>query len=96
LRDATIAKSILDGVNYESQVTWDQPRPDLSLRQVVLTIFTFIGIALLFTFIAGLSFGGLRLFVKARYPNRVFDRPEDMEIIQLKLAQGLTRKELSR
>ena len=96
LRDATIAKSILDGVNYESQVTWDQPRPDLSLRQVILTIFTFIGIALLFTFIAGLSFGGLRLFVKARYPNRVFDRPEDMEIIQLKLAQGLTRKELSR
>jgi len=96
LRDATIAKSILDGVNYESQVTWDQPRPDLSLRQVILTIFTFIGIALLFTLIAGLSFGGLRLFVKARYPNRVFDRPEDMEIIQLKLAQGFTRKELSR
>jgi len=96
LRDPTIAKSILDGVNYESQVTWDQPRPDLSLRQVILTIFTFIGIALLFTLIAGFSFGGLRLFVKARYPNRVFDRPEDMEIIQLKLTQGVTRKELSR
>src|SRR4029077_21238295 len=94
LRDASVAKSILDGVNYESQVTWDQPRPDLSLRQVILTIFTFIGIALLFTAVAGLSFGGLRIFVKAKYPDRVFDRPEDMEIIQLKLGQGVIRKEL--
>jgi len=94
-RDASVAKSILDGVNYESQVTWDQPRPDLSLRQVILTIFTFIGIALLFTVVVGLSFGGVRIFVKAKYPDRVFDRPEDMEIIQLKLVQGVIRKELT-
>ena len=94
-RDQSIAKSILDGVNYESQVTWDQPRPDLSLRQVILTIFTFIGIALLFTAVVGLSFGGLRVFVKAKYPDRIFDRREDMEIIQLKLAQGVIHKELS-
>ncbi|HYR44343.1 MAG TPA: DUF6599 family protein [Terriglobia bacterium] len=93
-RDPSVAKSILDGVNYESQVTWDQPRPDLSLRQVILTIFTFIGIALLFTAVAGLSFGGLRVFVKAKYPDRVFDRTEDMEIIQLKLGQGVIHKEL--
>ncbi len=93
--DPTVAKSILDGVNYESQVTWDQPGPDLSLRQIILTIFTFIGIALLFTLVVGLSFGGVRIFVKARYPDRVFDRPEDMEIIQLKLAQGVIHKELS-
>jgi len=92
--DASIAKIILDGVNYETQVTWDQPRPDLSLPEVILTIFTFIGIALLFTFVVGLSFGGIRVFVKARYPGRVFDRPEEMEIIQLKLGQGLIHKEL--
>jgi len=92
--DASMAKSILDGINYESQVTWDQPRPDLSLRQVILTIFTFIGVALLFTIVVGLSFGGLRVFVKAKYPDRVFDRPEDMEIIQLKLGQGVIHKEL--
>ena len=92
--DPAVAKSILDGVNYESQVTWDQPRPDLSLRQVILTIFTFIGIALLFTVVVGLSFGGVRIFVKARYPDRIFDRPEDMEIIQLNLDQAVSRKEL--
>ena len=93
-RDTTAAKTILDGVNYESQVIWDQPRPDISLRQVILTIFTFIGIALLFTAVAGLSFGGIRIFMKTKYPQQIFDRPEDMEIIQLKLAQGVMRKEL--
>jgi len=93
-RDAHVAKQILNSVGYESSVTWNQPRPDVSLKEVILTIFTFIGIALLFTLVAGISFGGLRIFVKARYPDRVFDRSEDMEIIQLRLDQGLTRKEL--
>ena len=92
--DASVAKTILDGVNYETQVTWDQRRPDISLREVILTIFTFIGVALLFTVVVGMSYGGLRIFVKARYPDRVFDRPQDMEIIQLKLAQGLIQKQL--
>ncbi|HYR84668.1 MAG TPA: hypothetical protein VE422_11375, partial [Terriglobia bacterium] len=93
-RDASVAKAILDGVNIEHQVTWDMPRPDLSLRTVILTIFSFIGIGLLFTLVVGLSFGGLRIFVKARYPDRVFDRAEDMEIIQLKLAEGVIHKQL--
>ena len=92
--DKSVAKAILDGVNYETQVTWDQPRPDISLRDVILNIFTFTGVALLFTLMVGLSFGGVRVFLKARYPDRIFDRPEDMEIIQLKLDQGVMRKQL--
>ncbi len=92
--DPAVLKAILDGVSYETQVTWDQPRPDISIRDVILTIFTFIGIALLFTVVVGLSFGGVRIFVKARYPDKIFDRPEDMEIIQLKLIQGVATKEL--
>ena len=93
-QDKSVAKTILDGVNYETQVTWDQPRPDISLRDVILNIFTFTGVALLFTLMVGLSFGGVRVFLKARYPDRIFDRPEDMEIIQLKLDQGVMRKQL--
>jgi hypothetical protein len=93
-RDAEVAKAILDGVNLESQVTWNERPPDITLPEIILTIFTFIGIALFFTIVAGISFGGLRIFVKARYPDRVFDRPEDMEIIQLKLAQGVISKQL--
>lgn len=93
-RDPAVASAILDGVNYETQVTWNEPRPDISIRTVILTIFTFIGIALVFTVMVGISFGGIRIFMKARYPGRIFDRPEEMEIIQLKLEQGLTHKEL--
>jgi hypothetical protein len=93
--DESIAKSILDGVNYETQVISAQPRMDISLRTVILTIFSFIGFALLFTVVVGFSFGGLRVFVKKLYPDRVFDRAQDMEIIQLKLGQGVTPKELS-
>jgi len=93
--DPAASKAILDGVNYETQVTWDQPRPDISMRDVILTIFSFIGVALLFTVVVGLSFGGIRVFVKSRYPDRVFDRAEDMEIIQLKLGQGVTSKQLT-
>src|SRR5215467_15822320 len=37
-RDPSVANAILDGVNYETQVTWDEPRPDLSLRDMILTI----------------------------------------------------------
>ena len=92
--DADVAKTILDGVNLESQVTWNERLPDITIQQIILTIFTFIGIALAFTIVAGISFGGLRIFVKARYPNRIFDRPEDMEIIQLKLPQGVIHKQL--
>jgi hypothetical protein len=93
-RDPEVAKAILDGVNLESQVTWNEGLPDITLPELILTIFSFIGIALFFTIVAGIGFGGLRIFVKARYPDRIFDRPEDMEIIQLKLPQGVIQKQL--
>src|SRR5439155_10383229 len=92
--DPAVARTILDAVNYESQVTSNQPRPDISFPEMILTIFAFIGIALLFTIVAGISFGGFRIFVKARYPDRIFDRSEDMEIIQLKLNKGVIHKQL--
>ena len=31
---------------------------------------------------------------RAGFPDRVFDRPQDMEIIQLKLAQGVIQKQI--
>jgi hypothetical protein len=92
--DPEVAAAILDAVNYESQVTWNEPRPDISLGQVIVTIFTFIGIALVFTLVAGVGFGGFRVFVKKRYPNKLFDRAQDVEIIQLKLPQRVNRKQI--
>jgi hypothetical protein len=93
-RDPDVAAAVLEAVNYESQVTWNEPRPDISIRDVILTVFSFIGAALLFTLVAGISFGGFRVFVKKRFPDRLFDRADDMEMIQLKLGQGVMNKEL--
>jgi hypothetical protein len=89
-----MASSILAGVNHGFKVTWDEPLPGLGLGPMLITIFTFIAVALAFTTIVGVSYGGLRVFVKARYPNRVFDRSESMELIQLKLLQGVTDRQI--
>jgi len=90
----TMASSILSGVNHQFKVTWDEPLPGLGVGTMLITIFTFIALALVFTTMVGLSYGGLRVFVKSRYPDRVFDRRETMEIIQLKLAQGVTDRQI--
>jgi len=89
-----IASTILDEVSHEFKVTWDEAPRGLGLGTMLITIFTFIGLALAFTLFAGVSYGGLRVFVKSRYPNRVFDRANSMEIIQLKLAQGVTDRQI--
>src|SRR5262249_25116802 len=94
LSDASAVQSVLADVNYETKVTWNKPKPRVGIGAIILTAFTFIGLALAFTVVAGISFGGVRIFVKSRYPNRLFDRPEDMQLIQLKLDQGLTNREL--
>jgi hypothetical protein len=89
-----MASSILSGVNHQFKVTWDEPLPGLGLGTMLITIFTFIGLGLAFTTMVGISYGGLRVFVKSKYPDRVFDRPQSMEIIQLKLAEGVTDRQI--
>lgn len=82
------AESLLASVNYDADVTWNQPtkpnpRDDpysLALSLVLLIVFV-LGVALIF----GFAFGGVRVITKKLFPNRVFDRPEDVEIIQLNL-----------
>ena len=37
--------------------------------------------------IAGVAFGGFRILMKRLYPDRVFDRPEQMEFISLHLTE---------
>ena len=39
--------------------------------------------------VAGLAFGGFRILMKRIFPDRVFDRPDDREIISLHLGDTL-------
>ncbi len=82
------ARSLLNSVNYEAEVTWDQAT-SVSKRDnignLIVAIFALIGIILLISLIFGVFFGGIRILMKRLMPQRVFDRPEDVEIIQLNL-----------
>ncbi len=82
------AKSLLASVNYDAEVTWNErtglaPRDNAGslLVGVVLLTFIILGLAL----VAGIAFGGIRIMAKRLFPDRVFDRSRDVEIIELKL-----------
>jgi hypothetical protein len=92
--DVSVMESLLGQVHYASNVMWEEPKPGLGLGPIIVTVFTFIGLLLGVCIIAGFGLGGARLAMKSFFPNRVFDRPEQAEFIQLKLDQELTRKEI--
>ncbi|MGB8887271.1 MAG: DUF6599 family protein [Candidatus Korobacteraceae bacterium] len=86
--DSSEGRSLLNAVNYEAEVTWDEAT-SVSKRDnignLIVGIFALIGIILLISIIFGVFFGGTRILMKRLFPDRVFDRPEDVEIIQLHL-----------
>jgi hypothetical protein len=50
-------------------------------------VFLFIGILFAFAVVVGVAFGGVRILVKRFFPDRVFDRRQDVEIIRLDLSK---------
>jgi hypothetical protein len=90
------ARSLLALVSYDADVTWNEntsftKKDNLAnlLVNIILLCFILIGLAL----VAGLVFGGFRILMKRLFPDRVFDRPGDMEIISLHLSQTLEKGE---
>jgi hypothetical protein len=88
----TDAKSLLASVNYDADVTWNEnthltKKDNLAnlLVNIIILCFILIGFAL----VAGVAFGGLRILVKRLFPDRVFDRPDEMEFISLHLSERL-------
>lgn len=84
------AKSLLGMVNYEASVTWNTPNGNKDVGDLYkLFLNTVVLCAILggLAIIAGIAFGGLRILMKRLYPDRVFDRPEQMEFISLHLTE---------
>ncbi|MBZ5656620.1 MAG: hypothetical protein LAO56_15240 [Acidobacteriia bacterium] len=82
------AKSLLSSINYEADVTWNENTfadKKNNLANLLFNVIVLCGIVLGLSLVAGLAFGGLRILLKRLFPNRVFDRPEDMEFISLHL-----------
>ncbi len=84
------AKSLLASVNYDAEITWNQnthfDKRD-NVANLLVNIVVLIGILIVLALGFGIAFGGARLAIKRMFPGRVFDRPEDMEIIQLKIGR---------
>ncbi|MCI0354914.1 MAG: hypothetical protein L0099_07740 [Acidobacteria bacterium] len=83
------AKVLLAAVNYDADVTWNEYTPGArdNIGSLLIVVFTLIGLILAAALLSGVAFGGLRLLLKRLYPDKVFDRPKDMEIIQLNLRE---------
>lgn len=82
------ARSLLASVNYDANVTITQATrldPHNNVGNLIVGVFVLIGLILLLALIFGFAFGGVRILAKKLFPNRVFDRPEDVEIIRLNL-----------
>jgi hypothetical protein len=86
------ANALLGLVNYEANVTWNENtyldknnNVGTLLVNVIILCFVLGAIAI----VAGIGFGGIRILVKRLFPNKVFDRPEQMEFISLHLAEKM-------
>lgn len=90
------ARALLNSVNYEADVTWNEnthfTRRD-NLANLLFNVIILCGILIAFSAVAGVAFGGIRLLVKRFFPDKVFDRPEDMEFISLHLSEGDARSQ---
>ena len=80
------ANQLLDQVQYESQVTWNEPKhtlTDPTIGSIVVGAFLGTGVIMLLALAVGLGFGGLRAVLRIFLPNKVFDREKQIEILQL-------------
>jgi hypothetical protein len=88
------AKSLLGLVNYEASVTWNQASDHQQVHELtslILNIVVLCGILAAFAIVAGVAFGGIRILMKRYFPDRVFDRPEQMEFISLRLTETVVK-----
>ena len=81
-------------VNWEASVTWNQATDNAQARDLymlILNIVILCGILAGLAVVAGVAFGGIRILMKRWYPDKVFDRPEQMEFISLRLTETVVK-----
>lgn len=88
-RSQAEADVLLDQVQTSAEVTWNEPTFSLtepSFPAMMVEVFVGTGVICLFAMISSVAFGGLRLVIKRLYPNKVFDRGSEIQILQLGLS----------
>ncbi|HKF20582.1 MAG TPA: DUF6599 family protein [Candidatus Angelobacter sp.] len=86
---AAEAQSLLASVNYDADVTWNEPVKkidDLQSRmQFLFGVSVLIVVILTAAVVFGIAFGGFRILARRFFPNHSFGRPDEIEIIRLNL-----------
>ena len=85
------ARALLSAVNYEADVTWNENTfqgKKNSLANLLLNVFLLCGILIVFAAVAGLAFGGIRIFFNRILPERVLHRETPTDFISLNLSEG--------
>ncbi len=88
------AKSLLRMVNYEASVTWNTPTDNPQARDLYMLILNIVILCAIvggLAIVAGVAFGGIRILMKRWYPDKIFDRPEQMEFISLHLTETVVK-----
>lgn len=83
------ANALLNQVQSGTQLIWDEPTfqfKEPSIEMMVVGAILGTGIICGFALVAGLAFGGFRLFIKRMLPGKVFDRGTQLQVLQLGLA----------
>jgi len=86
---AEYANSLRQAVDYETQVTWNeasQTATDPPITSIMVKIFIGTGVFMVAAVVLGIAFGGVRVVTKRFFPGKVFDRANQMEVLQLGLS----------
>jgi hypothetical protein len=86
---ASYADGLRAGVRYQTAVMWHEPThtiTDPPWTTILGKIITLTMIFMVVTVVLGVAFGGVRVVMKKLFPGKVFDRPNDMDVLQLGLS----------
>jgi len=84
------AKTLLASVNYDADITWNQNTffdKKNNIGYLLVNVIMLIAIIFGLAIVAGLVFFGFRVTMKKYFPDKLFDRPEDVEIIRLNIGK---------
>jgi len=91
---ATYGNTLRSAVKYETEVTWNEPHQTVTDPPLLTTLVKIIlgtGFFMVVAVVLGVAFGGVRVLAKIFFPGKVFDRPEQMDVLQL----GLSSKRIN-
>lgn len=85
----TEAQSLLGSVNYDADVTWNQNTyvdKRNNLANLLVNVIWLCAILVGLMLVAGLAFGGLRIFLRKLLPEKMGARADEVEFISLHLS----------